>query len=86
MIPEAVARLRELGRGEVRAALGPCVHPCCYEFGRDVLDRVVSVLDESVVPQALAVVRNHDDDGLIVSDHTYLNHRDWPGIAELVPD
>ena len=48
VIPEAVARLRELGRGEVRAALGPCVHPCCYEFGRDVLDRVVSVLDESV--------------------------------------
>jgi YfiH family protein len=48
VIPAAVARLRELGRGEVRAALGPCVHACCYEFGRDDLDRVIAVLDASV--------------------------------------
>jgi copper oxidase (laccase) domain-containing protein len=32
----------------VRAALGPCVHACCYEFGRDDLDRVIAVLDASV--------------------------------------
>jgi len=25
-----------------------------------------------------------DGDGRIVSDHTYLNRRDWPGISELV--
>jgi len=48
VIPRAVTLLRELGRGDVRAALGPCVHPCCYEFGRDDLDRVVAVLDASV--------------------------------------
>jgi copper oxidase (laccase) domain-containing protein len=48
VIPNAVARLRDVGRGEVRAALGPCVHACCYQFGRDNLDRVVGALDESV--------------------------------------
>jgi hypothetical protein len=48
VIPNAVARLRDVGRGEVRAALGPCVHACCYQFGRDDLDRVVGALDESV--------------------------------------
>lgn len=31
-------------------------------------------------------VYTFDDDGLIVSDHTYLNRRDWPGISDLVPD
>ena len=31
-------------------------------------------------------VYTFDADGMIISDHTYLNHRDWPGISELVPD
>jgi YfiH family protein len=48
VVPAAVERLRAVGQGEVRAALGPCVHPCCYEFGRDDLDRVVAALDRSV--------------------------------------
>lgn len=48
VIPKAVARLRDVGHGEVRAALGPCVHACCYQFGRAELDRVVATLDESV--------------------------------------
>ena len=46
--PNAVARLRDVGHGVVRAALGPCVHACCYQFGRDDLARVVAALDESV--------------------------------------
>jgi hypothetical protein len=25
-----------------------------------------------------------DDEGRIISDHSYLNHRDWPGISELL--
>jgi YfiH family protein len=58
VISRAVVRLREISRGgvrggatggsDVRAALGPCVHACCYEFGRDDLDRVIAALDESV--------------------------------------
>jgi hypothetical protein len=54
VIPNAVARLRDVGHGEVRAALGPCVHACCYQFGRDDLDRVVAALDESVAAQTSA--------------------------------
>jgi hypothetical protein len=29
-------------------------------------------------------VYTFDDDGRIVSDHSYLNHRDWPGITQLL--
>jgi hypothetical protein len=29
-------------------------------------------------------VYTFDDDGRIVSDHTYLNRRDWPGISDLL--
>ena len=35
------ARLRTVGHGPLRAALGPCIHPAHYEFGVDDLDRVV---------------------------------------------
>lgn len=41
VVAAAVDRLRELGRGEVRAALGPCVHPDHYEFGADDLATLV---------------------------------------------
>ncbi len=27
------ATARAMGPGPVRAVLGPCIHPCCYEFG-----------------------------------------------------
>ena len=33
VIEAAVARLREIGRGEVRAFLGPCIRVGSYEFG-----------------------------------------------------
>ncbi len=29
-------------------------------------------------------VYTFDDEGRVVSDHTYLNHHDWPGISELL--
>jgi YfiH family protein len=48
VVPRAVERLQEVAGGPVRAALGPCVHPCCYEFGRDDLERVVAVLGDAV--------------------------------------
>jgi hypothetical protein len=48
VVEEAVARLRAVGRGAVRALLGPCVHPARYEFGRADLDRVVARLGPSV--------------------------------------
>lgn len=36
----AVNAVREHSPGEVRAILGPCIHPCCYEFGADDLERL----------------------------------------------
>lgn len=37
VLPSAVAAMRALGARDVVAALGPCVHPCCYPFGREEL-------------------------------------------------
>jgi YfiH family protein len=48
VIDEAVARLRSVGDGDVRAALGPCIHPQHYEFGRGDLDRLVELLSPEV--------------------------------------
>jgi YfiH family protein len=42
VIGRAVAALRRIGTGPVRAYLGPCVHPERYEFGADDLARLVA--------------------------------------------
>ncbi len=48
VIDEAVAQLRAIGHGDVRAVLGPCIHPARYEFGRDDLDRVIAQIGPEV--------------------------------------
>jgi copper oxidase (laccase) domain-containing protein len=48
VIEAAVARMRAIGHGVIRAALGPCVHADDYEFGRADLDRMVAALGPSV--------------------------------------
>lgn len=48
VLEEAVSRMRALGATDVEAALGPCIHPSCYEFGVDDLDRVAARLGDSV--------------------------------------
>lgn len=48
VIPAAVDVMRRLGATEVAAALGPCIHPGCYEFGAADLDRVAAVLGDGV--------------------------------------
>jgi polyphenol oxidase len=48
VVETAVDRLRAHGSGPVRAALGPCIHPDRYEFGRDDLDRVAARLGDTV--------------------------------------
>jgi polyphenol oxidase len=40
VVEAAVTGLRALGSTPIRAALGPCIHPACYEFGADDLARV----------------------------------------------
>jgi polyphenol oxidase len=48
VLEAAVTRLRTVGRGPVRAVLGPCVHPARYEFGAADLDRMAAALGEGV--------------------------------------
>jgi copper oxidase (laccase) domain-containing protein len=38
VIERAVADMRSLGAVDIEACLGPCIHPECYEFGKDDLD------------------------------------------------
>jgi YfiH family protein len=48
VIPAAVAQLRAIGSGPVRAYLGPCIRPARYEFGADDLARIVERLGPEV--------------------------------------
>jgi YfiH family protein len=41
VVQEAVGAMRAMGATDVVGALGPCIHPGCYEFGEDDLARVV---------------------------------------------
>jgi hypothetical protein len=43
VLPAAVDRLRGLTDGPVRAVVGPCIGPECYEFGAADLARVTAV-------------------------------------------
>ena len=40
VVEAAVDAMRRAGAVRVRAVIGPCIHPCCYEFGAADLDRV----------------------------------------------
>lgn len=40
VIQSAAGVMAGLDAGEVRAVLGPCIHPGCYEFGDDLLARL----------------------------------------------
>lgn len=42
VVEAAVEALRSIGHGDVRAGLGPCIHPGRYEFGRAALDDAVA--------------------------------------------
>jgi YfiH family protein len=44
----AVDALRAIAPGPIRAWLGPCVHPDHYEFGADLLERLVARLGPEV--------------------------------------
>jgi YfiH family protein len=40
VVERAVEQVAGLGEGPVAAAVGPCIGPCCYEVGAEVLDRL----------------------------------------------
>jgi polyphenol oxidase len=45
----AVAALRSASTAPVSAVLGPCIHPCCYEFGAADLDRFAARFGADIV-------------------------------------
>ncbi len=49
IVEAAVARIRDIGTGEVRAFLGPCIRAARYEFGADDLARFVEQFGDGVV-------------------------------------
>jgi YfiH family protein len=48
VIGATITAMRRLGATRIEAALGPCIHPCCYAFGPDELDRVTARLGPGV--------------------------------------
>jgi YfiH family protein len=48
VVPATVEAMRALGAGDIRAVVGPCIHPECYEFGAEDLDGVAAVLGDVV--------------------------------------
>ncbi len=53
VIDAAVGALRSVGKGPVRAVLGPCIHPAHYEFGADLLARLTARLGADVAAQTV---------------------------------
>lgn len=48
VVDRSVEVMRDLGATRVEAALGPCIHAGCYEFGADDLDRAGASLGPAV--------------------------------------
>ena len=48
VLERTVERMRALGATDVRAVLGPCIRPGCYEFGAEHLDRLAARLGDGV--------------------------------------
>lgn len=48
VVEAAVAAMRTMGATRVVGALGPCIHPGCYEFAEDDLDDLVAHFGERV--------------------------------------
>jgi YfiH family protein len=48
VIERAVDELRTIAPGPMRAVLGPCIHPARYEFGADLLHRLVARFGDTV--------------------------------------
>jgi YfiH family protein len=49
VLEAAAARVRERAQGPVRAVIGPCVRPCCYEFSPADLEPIAARLGTEVL-------------------------------------
>ncbi|MEW5852132.1 MAG: peptidoglycan editing factor PgeF [Myxococcota bacterium] len=69
----AVARIasqavRLLGTPDVVAAVGPCIGPCCFEVGQEVVDAATAVAGPSVVVRREGRKPHVDLAGIVVAD------------------
>ena len=48
VLVRAAERLRTVAPGPQVAVVGPCIRPCCYEFGAEDLDRLAALLGDGV--------------------------------------
>ena len=51
VLPSAVGALREMGASDLQAVIGPCIHPECYEFGAEDLERLTDRFGADVAGQ-----------------------------------
>lgn len=49
VLEAAIDAMRSVGAGRLRAFLGPCVRPCCYEFGEADMQPFVGRLGDGVM-------------------------------------
>jgi YfiH family protein len=54
VVQRTVEEVQALGGREVRAAIGPCIRPECYEFGTDALQRMTDRFGEQVAATTAA--------------------------------
>ncbi len=65
---KAVGMLRDMGAAAVRAAVGACIHACCYQVGEEMRDAVAKL-------QGTAFARRHvqERDGALYADISGMN-------------
>lgn len=52
VVEASIDAMRALGSSEVYAGIGPCIHPCCYEFGDAELAPLVARFGERAARKA----------------------------------
>lgn len=67
VLQAAVDTVRRLGAERITAVLGPCIHPCCYEFGDEDLDRLAARHGPAVVGRTAVGARALDMRALVAA-------------------
>lgn len=67
---KAVAMLREMGAATVRAAVGACIHACCYQVGEEMRDTVAGLRGEAFTRRYV-----QERDGSLYADIAGMNRQ-----------
>ena len=68
IVTNAVEKMREIGAVEIKAAIGPCIHPCCYEVGADMKKDVSALRGEEFAARHIP-----ERDGKLYADIAGMN-------------